>query len=85
MSLPVYSGVSGVSNEVKRFSCKNRKKVKPVKHIYIYKLNIPLTLELMINRGGLGSKSLRGNRFYNGDRDIAEKTSCSLKKNLNFT
>jgi hypothetical protein len=34
----------------------------------------------MLSRGGLGSKSLRGNRFYKGHRDIAEKASHHFKK-----
>jgi hypothetical protein len=31
-------------------------------------------------RGGLGPKSLRGNRFFKGHRDIAEKASHHFKK-----
>jgi hypothetical protein len=33
-----------------------------------------------LNRGGLGSKSLCGNRFYKRHRDIAEKASQNFKK-----
>jgi hypothetical protein len=34
---------------------------------------------LTVDKGGLGPKSLRGNRFYKGHRDIAEKASNPLK------
>jgi hypothetical protein len=33
-------------------------------------------------RGGLGPKSLRGNRFYKNHREIAEKASIPLKISL---
>jgi hypothetical protein len=36
--------------------------------------------EAVSYRGGLRPKSLRGNRFYNGHRDIAEKASHHFKK-----
>jgi hypothetical protein len=32
------------------------------------------------NKGELGTKSLRGNMFYKGHRDIAEKASHHFKK-----
>jgi hypothetical protein len=35
---------------------------------------------LAIDRDGLGTKSLRGNRFYKGHRDIREKVSHHLNK-----
>jgi hypothetical protein len=35
-----------------------------------------------IGRGRLGPKSFRGNRFYKGHRDIAEKPHITLKKPL---
>jgi hypothetical protein len=36
----------------------------------------------MVVKGGLGPKSLRGNKFYKGHRDIAEKVSHRFKKLL---
>jgi hypothetical protein len=35
---------------------------------------------LIFDRGGLEPKSLRGNRFYKGHKDIAEKASYHFKK-----
>jgi hypothetical protein len=43
-------------------------------------INGMVTQEIIKFRGRLGSKSLRGNRFYKGHRAIAEKASHYFKK-----
>jgi hypothetical protein len=35
---------------------------------------------ISLHRAGLGQRSLRGNRFYQGHRDIPEKASHHFKK-----
>jgi hypothetical protein len=53
-----------------------------VSQLFFFLASISLYSRLICRlvRGGLGPKSLGGNRFYKGHRDIAEKASHDLKK-----
>jgi hypothetical protein len=44
--------------------------INPFQNIFVFGLA----------RGGLGPKTIRGNKFYKGHRDIAEKPHITLKK-----